>query len=71
MKDVYAVLHQKEIDLARVREEIKALRFAIPLLAEGSVHVPDVTDRFSTSSRQESSGGASGTRTADTASFSH
>ncbi len=66
MKDVYAVLHQKEIDLARVREEIKALRFAIPLLAEDSVHVPDVTDRFSTSSRQESYSGPAPGRFQDT-----
>jgi len=34
MKNIYDVLRQKESDLIRVRGEIEALRFAIPLLAE-------------------------------------
>ena len=51
MKDVCAVLLQKEIDLVRVRAEIEALRFIIPLLAEGA-ESPDGTDLLSTSSRQ-------------------
>jgi hypothetical protein len=34
MKDVFAVLREREIDLVRVREEVEALRFVIPLLAE-------------------------------------
>jgi hypothetical protein len=33
MKDVYEVLRQKEMDLARLRKEIEALRLVIPLLA--------------------------------------
>ena len=36
MKDVYQVLREKELDVTRVRKEIEALRFAIPLLAEGA-----------------------------------
>lgn len=32
MRDVYAVLSQKEQDVARVRREIQALVIAIPLL---------------------------------------
>ena len=32
MRDVYAVLSQKEQDVARVRREIQALLIAIPLL---------------------------------------
>lgn len=34
MKDLYAVLVQKEDDIRRVRREIEALRFVIPLLAD-------------------------------------
>ena len=34
MKDVYQVLSQKERDIERVRKEIEALHFGIPLLAE-------------------------------------
>jgi hypothetical protein len=34
MKDPYQVLSQKERDIERVRKEIQALRFVIPLLAE-------------------------------------
>jgi hypothetical protein len=34
MKDLYQVLSQKEMDIERVRKEIKALHFVIPLLAE-------------------------------------
>lgn len=36
MKDIYDVLRQKETDLERVRGEIEALRFVIPLLTESS-----------------------------------
>ena len=36
MKDVYQVLREKELDVMRVRNEVEALRFAIPLLAEGA-----------------------------------
>jgi hypothetical protein len=32
VKDIYAVLQQKEQDLARVQSEIDALRLVIPLL---------------------------------------
>jgi hypothetical protein len=34
MKDLYQVLRQKEMDIERVRRELEALRFVIPLLAE-------------------------------------
>jgi hypothetical protein len=34
MKDVYEVLKQKELDVERVRKEIEALHFVIPLLVE-------------------------------------
>jgi hypothetical protein len=34
MKGLSQVLSQKEMDLERVRKEIKALHFVIPLLAE-------------------------------------
>jgi hypothetical protein len=34
MKDLYAVLRQKEQDIVRVRREMQALRAVIPLLAD-------------------------------------
>jgi hypothetical protein len=34
MKDISQVLSQKEQDILRVRQEIEALRFVIPLLAD-------------------------------------
>jgi hypothetical protein len=39
MKDIYQVLREKELDVMRVRKEVEALRFAIPLLAEGAESV--------------------------------
>ena len=36
MQDLYQVLRQKEIEIERVRKEIEALQFVIPLLAEDS-----------------------------------
>jgi hypothetical protein len=34
MKDLYAVLRQKELDIVRVRREMQALLTVIPLLAD-------------------------------------
>ena len=34
MKNAYEVLEQKEIDLARVRQEIESLRIVAPLLSD-------------------------------------
>jgi hypothetical protein len=34
MHDLYQVLRQKEKDIERVRREIEALRFVIPMLSE-------------------------------------
>ena len=34
MKNVYEVLRQKELELARLEREVEALRIAAPLLAE-------------------------------------
>jgi hypothetical protein len=34
MKDVYAVLRQKERELSRLEKEVEALRVAAPLLSE-------------------------------------
>jgi predicted dithiol-disulfide oxidoreductase (DUF899 family) len=36
VKDLYAVLLQKEKEVQRVREEVQALRNVLPLLAEDS-----------------------------------
>jgi hypothetical protein len=51
MKNIYEVLREKEMDLARLRIEVDALRFVVPLLVEPSVepskdqvvHKPDLT----------------------------
>ena len=34
MKNVYEVLRQKELELARLEKEVEALRVAAPLLSE-------------------------------------
>ncbi len=34
MKDLYQVLEQKKMEIERMRREIEALHFVIPLLAE-------------------------------------
>jgi len=36
MKDIHQLLREKELDVMRVRNEVEALRFAIPLLMEGA-----------------------------------
>ena len=36
MKDLYQVLEQKKTEIERVRREIEALHFVIPLLAENA-----------------------------------
>jgi hypothetical protein len=47
MKNIYEVLREKEMDLARLRIEIDALRFVAPLLGDRNddegVHQPDLT----------------------------
>ena len=35
MKDAYAVLRQKELELSRIQNEVEALRLVAPLLDEG------------------------------------
>ena len=34
MKDVYAVLRQKELELSRLEDEVEALRVVAPILSE-------------------------------------
>jgi hypothetical protein len=36
MKNIYEVLREKEMDLARLRIEVEALRFVAPLLSDRS-----------------------------------
>lgn len=42
MKNVFEVLRQKEIELARLEKEVEALRVAAPLLSEDKEQVADV-----------------------------
>ena len=39
MKNVYEVLRQKELELARLEKEVEALRVAAPLLSEDKTEV--------------------------------
>ncbi len=41
MRNIYEVLREKEMDLARLRTEIDALRFVAPLLADRSAEGDD------------------------------
>jgi len=34
MKDVYEILRQKEVAIERIRKEIAALKFVVPLLSD-------------------------------------
>ena len=34
MRNLHQILREKELDLARVRQEVEALRFVAPLLSE-------------------------------------
>jgi hypothetical protein len=51
MKNVFAVLREREMDLVRVREEVEALRFVIPLLAEEAASASVMKDVSTISSR--------------------
>jgi hypothetical protein len=41
MKNIYEVLREKELDLARLRTEVEALRVVAPLLSERSGELND------------------------------
>jgi hypothetical protein len=43
MKNVYEVLRQKELELARLEKEVEALRVAAPLLSDEKEMVSDTT----------------------------
>jgi hypothetical protein len=53
MKELYAVLLQKERDLLRVRREIEALRFVIPLLSDDVGQVAPTVDAAPSTARQK------------------
>ena len=54
MKNVYEVLRQKELELARLEKEVEALRVAAPLLSDDKelADAPKPTLATSTSSQQ-------------------
>jgi hypothetical protein len=43
MKNVYEVLRQKELELARLEKEVEALRVAAPLLSDEKEAIADTT----------------------------
>ena len=44
MRNVYEVLRQKELELARLEKEVEALRVAAPLLSEEKEASPESTN---------------------------
>jgi hypothetical protein len=44
MKNVYEVLRQKELELARLEKEVEALRVAAPLLSDDKEVVAEATN---------------------------
>jgi hypothetical protein len=44
MRNVYEVLRQKELELARLEKEVEALRVAAPLLSEDKEMVAEATN---------------------------
>jgi len=40
MRNVYQVIHEKELEIVKIRQEIDALRAILPLLAEDDDDVP-------------------------------
>ncbi len=44
MKNVYEVLRQKELELARLEKEVEALRVAAPLLSDDKEAVAEATN---------------------------
>jgi hypothetical protein len=44
MKNVYEVLRQKELELARLEKEVEALRVAAPLLSDGQESVAEAVN---------------------------
>ena len=47
MKDVYQVLRQKEMDLARVRREVEELRSILPWLSDHLAEPPEASGESS------------------------
>jgi len=48
MKNVYEVLRQKELELARLEKEVEALRVAAPLLSDDKETVAEISDSKAT-----------------------
>ena len=48
MRDVYQLLREKESEIARVRQEIEALRSSIPLLLDDQELAPADAPHYST-----------------------
>ena len=44
MKNVYEVLRQKELELAKLEKEVEALRVAAPLLSDDKEGVAEISD---------------------------
>jgi len=54
MKNVYEVLRQKELELARLEKEVEALRIAAPLLSEESKELlPEVKPTLTAAAPQQ------------------
>jgi hypothetical protein len=56
MKDVYEVLRQKELEVSRLKQEVKALRVAAPLLSDGEAEDQPTLERAVNETPQSDSG---------------
>jgi hypothetical protein len=53
MKNVFEVLRQKEMELARLEKEVEALRVAAPLLSDEKEQLPDAPKPTLTATPQQ------------------
>jgi len=56
MKDIYAVLRQKEIEQSRVKNEVEALRMVAPLLEDGTAEIQSLPRAVNDTPQPERSG---------------
>jgi hypothetical protein len=56
MKDVLAVLRQKEIEQARLRDEVEALRIVAPLLEDGTTEIQSLPRAVNETPKPDHSG---------------
>jgi hypothetical protein len=56
MKDVYAVLRQKELERSRLENEVEALRVVAPLLEDGTAEMKSLPRAVNDTAQPDHSG---------------